>query len=167
MAINRRDGSLKWRLEHPRSYDYISTPGNTRAHTSARTRTRMHACTTESMEPAVLYQFQGPGQITEAVLISSMDGTMYSVDVETSATLWKYQTGLENTTQALAPVVDSYSNIYVADHEKFVAMDGSGSFLWSHNGCNGLGVVSSPAVSREGMIAVACNDTSLQLFCCR
>ena len=26
VCLNRNDGSLKWRVEHPRSYDYISTP---------------------------------------------------------------------------------------------------------------------------------------------
>ena len=114
-----------------------------------------------------MYQFEGPGKSISAILISSMDGNMYSLDIATGAQLWVHQTGLENVTQSLAPVVDSYSNIYVVDHEKFIALEGSGSLLWSDDGCNSRGVGSSLAVSREGMIVAACNDTSMQLFCCR
>jgi outer membrane protein assembly factor BamB len=141
VVLNREDGSLKWRLDHPRSYDYISTP--------------------------VIYRFQGSARDTDAVLISSMDGILYSLDIDTGATLWEYKTGLENTTQSLAPVVDSYSNVYFLDHQKIVAKNEAGVDLWSQEGCNGLEVASSLAISREGMIAAACNDTSLQLFCCR
>ena len=67
----------------------------------------------------------------DAVLISSMDGKMYCLDLDTGSTLWSYSTGVENVTQALAPIVDSYSNIYLLERDKLTALDNSGSTLWN------------------------------------
>ena len=67
----------------------------------------------------------------DAVLISSMDGRVYCLDLDTGSTLWSYSTGVENATQALAPIVDSYSNIYFLERDKLTALDERGRTLWN------------------------------------
>ncbi len=67
----------------------------------------------------------------DAILISSMDGSMYCLDLDTGSTLWSYRTGVENVTQALAPVVDSYSNIFLLEKDKLTALDKGGKTLWN------------------------------------
>jgi WD40 repeat protein len=142
VCLNRGDGTLKWQIDHLSSYDYISTP--------------------------VLYRYKASSDGVDAVLVSSRDGTLHCFDIRTGTSLWKYGTGVNSlSAPALAPVVDSYSNIFILEKDKLTALDRDGARLWYEESCAGEGIYSSAAISREGMIAVACNDSSVRLYCCR
>ena len=128
LCVNRDDGSLRWRFQHPRGYDFISTP--------------------------VVYRPQGSVTEADAILVSAMDGAVHALHVDTGALLWTYATGIENSTQGLSPIVDSYSNIYFLTKEGITALSGMGSPLWNEPGCAGDGISSGAAISREGMLIV-------------
>jgi outer membrane protein assembly factor BamB len=169
VCVNRKDGSLKWRVQHPRIYDYISTPVvhrlkdsttevilsyvyiDTQAYTHSSSRSfarfaracayarsvlHVHLRTCTKMQHASVvcasrFSLHGMQPQGDAILISSMDGSMYCLDLDTGSTLWSYRTGVENVTQALAPVVDSYSNIFLLEKDKLTALDKSGKTLWN------------------------------------
>lgn len=93
----------------------------------------------------------------DAILISSMDGNMYCLDLDTGSTLWSYRTGVENVTQALAPVVDLYSNIFLLEKDKLTALDKSGKTLWNevcqNLPCSPLPALVLPRTNVVGMVS--------------